>query len=518
MATTSDYLSELVEQKTALANNLVTKGVDASADEKFNSLVPKVLDIETSAKIPDEWSEEYYQSVLAKVPSFEELYAERDDSWLPFSEGGENTATGLFLVEKNNADKTLEIGFQSNSKETYKILTSIDGVNWNLFETGTIDTVNTAQLVEINVADIVDEEAITSSGEYQFLVRFECPNITHFRYGARCNTDEYRKVKLVEVDWNLPTMSGIASNLNYGLAYRSYLKYVHNYIIGGNLVSSFYYCYSLKAIKNIYSDNSIKIDLMFQGCYALEHIPFFDVSGVTESASSTFAGCRSLLTIPKLNFNNLPMASGRMFYDCIRLVTIPYINLSKDESINCTEMFYFCYNLQLVPEIFKDLTIKTYANTFSKCTSLKKVPELGDLSNCASYQNMLNECCSIADTVLELDTSVVTNAGCSGIYSTSTKVLEIYNLLIPDSTNAVIAPSIYTERYTFNPNRVPETSTTTVDIGTAYSMKKSAIVEMLESLPTITVARTIKISGMLHYADLSESDVAIATEKGWTVA
>lgn len=45
MATTSDYLSELVEQKTALANNLVTKGVDASADEKFNTLVPKVLDI-----------------------------------------------------------------------------------------------------------------------------------------------------------------------------------------------------------------------------------------------------------------------------------------------------------------------------------------------------------------------------------------------------------------------------------------------------------------------------------------
>ena len=45
MATTSDYLSELVEQKTALANNLVAKGVEASSNEKFNTLIPKVLDI-----------------------------------------------------------------------------------------------------------------------------------------------------------------------------------------------------------------------------------------------------------------------------------------------------------------------------------------------------------------------------------------------------------------------------------------------------------------------------------------
>lgn len=45
MATTADYLNKLVSQKNTLADNLVTKGVKATHDETFETLVPKVLDI-----------------------------------------------------------------------------------------------------------------------------------------------------------------------------------------------------------------------------------------------------------------------------------------------------------------------------------------------------------------------------------------------------------------------------------------------------------------------------------------
>lgn len=43
--TVAAHLQELIKQKKALANNLVEKGIQASEDEKFNTLVPKVLDI-----------------------------------------------------------------------------------------------------------------------------------------------------------------------------------------------------------------------------------------------------------------------------------------------------------------------------------------------------------------------------------------------------------------------------------------------------------------------------------------
>lgn len=45
MATTADYLNKLVTQKNTLADNLVTKGVDATHDETLDTLVPKVLEI-----------------------------------------------------------------------------------------------------------------------------------------------------------------------------------------------------------------------------------------------------------------------------------------------------------------------------------------------------------------------------------------------------------------------------------------------------------------------------------------
>ena len=45
MATTADYLNKLVTQKNTLADNLVTKGVDATHDETLETLVPKVLEI-----------------------------------------------------------------------------------------------------------------------------------------------------------------------------------------------------------------------------------------------------------------------------------------------------------------------------------------------------------------------------------------------------------------------------------------------------------------------------------------
>lgn len=45
MAATADYLNNLIIQRNALADNLVVKGVEATHDELFDTLVPKVLDI-----------------------------------------------------------------------------------------------------------------------------------------------------------------------------------------------------------------------------------------------------------------------------------------------------------------------------------------------------------------------------------------------------------------------------------------------------------------------------------------
>lgn len=53
MPTISDYLSNLIKDKSDLVDNLNTKGVTADKNETFTSLVPKVLDIETGIDTSD---------------------------------------------------------------------------------------------------------------------------------------------------------------------------------------------------------------------------------------------------------------------------------------------------------------------------------------------------------------------------------------------------------------------------------------------------------------------------------
>lgn len=53
MATTAEYLTQLQTDKSTLVTNLVAKGVDATNDETFTSLVPKVANIQGGVDIND---------------------------------------------------------------------------------------------------------------------------------------------------------------------------------------------------------------------------------------------------------------------------------------------------------------------------------------------------------------------------------------------------------------------------------------------------------------------------------
>ena len=58
MPTISDYLSQLQTDKENLMNNLILKGVEASDEETFTTLVPKVNDIKTGGDIGEYFSTE----------------------------------------------------------------------------------------------------------------------------------------------------------------------------------------------------------------------------------------------------------------------------------------------------------------------------------------------------------------------------------------------------------------------------------------------------------------------------
>ena len=55
MATTAQYLEQLQADKQTLVDNLVAKGVEATNDETFTSLVPKVANIQSGGSETDEY-------------------------------------------------------------------------------------------------------------------------------------------------------------------------------------------------------------------------------------------------------------------------------------------------------------------------------------------------------------------------------------------------------------------------------------------------------------------------------
>ena len=66
MATTAEYLTQLQTDKATLVTNLVAKGVDATNDETFTSLVPKVANIQGGVDIND-----YFKPTIAAATNFQ---------------------------------------------------------------------------------------------------------------------------------------------------------------------------------------------------------------------------------------------------------------------------------------------------------------------------------------------------------------------------------------------------------------------------------------------------------------
>ena len=64
MPTVEEYLNELDKQRDNLAENLTTMGVEASVNEKYNTLVPKVLSIRSFGKSASIFSVSVFSNIV----------------------------------------------------------------------------------------------------------------------------------------------------------------------------------------------------------------------------------------------------------------------------------------------------------------------------------------------------------------------------------------------------------------------------------------------------------------------
>ena len=411
MPTIEQQLTELVNQKNALATNLNTKGVTASSDETLNTLVPKVLDIETGGG-GDSGGEYLVQVIdydgtvlksdrLDEGATFTLPDAPTNHSKLVFQEWSSPVTITDNSITVGNSDITIGATYKTASglTEIDIVLTKATGLE-----------VTCKMVGNKNWGDGITNSEITHTyvdyGEYTIT----CDG-TSIPAGSSSSAGMFGG----GVDYCVAIRIGelVASIGNYAFYSCSSLSsvtipnsvisigaYVFEACFSLNSITlpnsittimnnSFYFCYSLtsitipSSITNIYAN-------AFYGCYSLNSITI--PKCVTSIISSILCNCYSLksITIP----DNVTSIGTYAFHNCYSLssVTIP-------DNITSIEIYAFnsCYSLSSITIPSSITTISGYA--FRYCYSLIKY----DFTNCTSIPtlsstsafNGMNQICKI---------------------------------------------------------------------------------------------------------------------------
>ena len=246
---------------------------------------------------------------------------------------------------------------------------------------------------------------------------------------------------------------------------------------------------------NVYIDaKPNKIDVAATGIKFGEstftEIPdIFDFSNVTDM-SHMFYYCDKLTTIPLLDTSNVKNMDG-MFYNCFKLTTIPTLDTSNVD--NMSEMFSYCYKLTTIPTLDTS-NVKNMSEMFYHCQSLQSIPNL-NTSNVTDMSEMFSYCYKLT-TIPLLECGKITKAN-----------------------------------YIFGFSNI----TTLTDLGGFKNLKISVTSNFLDKAPNLTVDSLMNVInnvydltanglsgksmkfGSTNLNKLTEEQIAVATNKGWTL-
>ena len=387
METIEQQLTELVNQKNALATNLNTMGVTASTSETLNTLVPKVLDIETGGgdsggqylvRVIDYDGTVLKSDHLNTGATFTLPDAPSNHSKLVFQEWSSPVTISNNTITVENSDITIGATYKTASGLTeFDIeLTKVTGLevvcnmvgnkNWG---DGTTDNLTTHTYTDYGSYTITCDGTSIAGSSGIFSSSSSSPNYycTEIRVGdgvTSIGSNVFRYCYSLTSITIPDSVTSIESN-------------------------AFYYCYSLTSVTIPDSVTSIG-NVAFNACYALTSITIPD--SVTMIGNSACSSCYSLtsITIP----DSVTSIGNSAFSYCYSLtsVTIP----DSVTSIG-NYAFYYCYSLTSVT--IPDSVTSIGAYTFYYCHSIIKydftsATSVPTLPNTNAFNN-INDICKI---------------------------------------------------------------------------------------------------------------------------
>ena len=130
---------------------------------------------------------------------------------------------------------------------------------------------------------------------------------------------------------------------------------------------------------------------LFAKCFSLRSIPLIDTQNVT-NMNSMFLACYNLTYFPPMDTSNVTNMNG-MFQSCSSLISVSQMDTSNVTDMNC--MFNSCTSLTSVPQL-NTSNVEDMGFMFSNCSQLTSIPQL-DASKLGGTASMFTNCYSLKD-------------------------------------------------------------------------------------------------------------------------
>lgn len=460
----------------------------------------------------------------------EQVYAEtRPADWLPMPMPEDNEIYLLFHIPDGLSGL---IAFRVVANSLFKVETGTvrNGAFVPLTTSGNHISGTTYQ-AELFAEDYGD---LTSDGFKQAMIKISAARISIVDLTqSHSKRSTYNYFNIVEI-------SGMATNMFQFLvgtqqmnkaciALRYFALYGKNKIIadGANI---FRQCQSLITVRSLDTSLFTSSDNMFAGCAALITHAEFDLQNCTTTAYM-YDGCYSLISSPLKNITTENVSY--MYRNCSSLIRLPNINIKNATYAqyfvsSCAALrgsvvvdmpadttlsysFYSCRSLQEID--VQSIPLVTSLSYFaSNCSSLKrlKIAQAPKVTNMSYLANG-----SGVETV-ELDTTVVTTL--QSAFTNCYRLRRVVFTHIGTALNNMT--STFSGCLTLQSLLFDQTVTGWAGVAVTLnncSLSHQAIIDFFDSLPTITAAKAITLTGNPGVSELTDADKAIATQKGWTL-
>ena len=258
------------------------------------------------------------------------------------------------------------------------------------------------------------------------------------------------------------------------------------------------FIYYIKKLPVVDTSNLRTAQNMFSGFMNLQEVPLIDTSKVT-NMSYMFSNCSKLTEVPLLNTSSVKDMND-MFSGCSKLTTIPLFNTSKVTSMN--RMFSKCSVIDNLP-LLDTSSVTSMNYTFNRCVSLKKIPEL-NTQNVTNFNSMFYNCASLYE-VPALNASKVTDVG--QMFISCNKLKDFGGMLNLGEAYITSHPANWSS-YKLTLKDSPEL--------THDSLMN--VINNLYDIKTKGCSPQGLVLGSTNMAKLTSEQIAIATERGWSVS